>query len=61
MTKTTNELTYAAAKNYLSRKGYAVAGYTGLGHTGWHRFATTGLRSSVDVRRNPTSGKIEVR
>lgn len=56
----TATMTYAEAKNALARRKIQTIGYTGLGHTGWHRF-TTARGATVDVRRNPTTGNIETR
>lgn len=58
-TTTTRELTYAAAKKYLERKGYDILGYSGLGHTGWHRFSVS-RRGTIDLRRG-ANGRIETR
>lgn len=53
-------LTHAEATSYLRRKKIEVVGYHGEQHTGWHRFAT--LRgTTLDVRRNPKTGRIETR
>ena len=57
---TTEIMTHADAVKALKRKGIETVGYTGLGHTGWHRF-TTARGTTVDIRRNPTTGKIETR
>lgn len=53
-------LTYAEAKRYLARRKIETVGYCGLSHTGWHRF-TTIRGTTMDVRRNPSTGKIETR
>lgn len=53
-------MTHADAKKALARRKIATVGYTGLGHTGWHRF-TTARGTTVDIRRNPATGNIETR
>jgi hypothetical protein len=59
-TTTTTALAYEQARRYLAWQGRTIHGYTGLGHTGWHRFTVDAGRT-IDVRRSPTTGKIETR
>jgi hypothetical protein len=56
----TKPMTFADAVRYLNRKKIETVGYQGEQHTGWHRF-TTVRGTTIDVRRNPTTGKIETR
>lgn len=57
---TTKTLTHAEAVRYLTRKKIETVGYQGEQHTGWHRF-TTVHGTTIDVRRDPKTGKIETR
>ena len=56
----TATFTHADAAKYLTRRKIETVGYAGLQHTGWHRF-TTIRGTTLDVRRNPATGKIETR
>jgi hypothetical protein len=57
---TTKAMTHEDAVRVLRRRGVETVGYAGLGHTGWHRF-TTMRGTTLDVRRNPRTGKMETR